>query len=431
MANVSGGGVKGRRNWAWHRLVANYWSLPMLAVLAAIPCAVAALAIDRDFFTQFLLGNDLSPVATSDTAKDLVGVAVGINAAFLTLYFSISLLVLTVASSNLGVRLVDRWLDKRLVRVSLSGLCFTLVFSLAILGAIDAEAPLSRTPLGSIGAVIGFQAINVLMLSVALHDLGRTIFVDRSIHYLGKEAAKPENELSSGTEFAGEWGQTITAPREGYVEGADLPRLARMLRQHEGAIRVCCAPGQHVLAGEPMLRLQYPYADCEKLSDSVAIGDFRSDAQGVVFRVRLLVEIAARALSPAVNDFYTAIACADRLAKAMEGQADRWVDDGLVAVWARDRRFELPGQDFEGLFRDPLAALRQAACDYPSVTLRLLDNIRKLVERGRKAGQPAGLTAFLIGQARAFAEHAADRASFQGDRDDIMAGLSKVESAGS
>ena len=148
----------------------------MLAVVTSIPIAILVLAIDRDWATDLLLEHNLSPVATADTAKDLVGVAVGINAAFLTLYFSLTLLVLTVASGNLAVRLVDRWLDKRLVRVSLSGLAFTLVFTLCIMGAMDSDADLPDTPLAAVAIVIGFQALNVLMLAVALHDLGRTIF---------------------------------------------------------------------------------------------------------------------------------------------------------------------------------------------------------------------------------------------------------------
>ena len=52
---------------------------------------------------------------------------------------------------------------------------------------------------------------------------------------------------------------------------------------------------------------------------TVAIGDFRSSVQSTVYQVRLLVEVASRALSPGINDFYTALACADQLAAALAG----------------------------------------------------------------------------------------------------------------
>ena len=416
----------GRLDWLLHRVVASYWSLPVLAVLAAPFFAVGLLLLDRAELTAVLLDADLAPVATSDTAKDLVAVAVGVNAALLTLYFSITLLVLTVASSNLGVRLVDRWLDKRLVRVSLSGLSFTLIFSLVALAAIDAEADLADTPLATVAAVIALQAINVAMLTVALHDLGRTIFVDRAIHHLGREAASGPAPIETAEPYAGEWAATVDAPREGYVEGNDLDLLRKRLDGHSGAVRVCAAPGQHVLEGEPLILLQNAVPDDSRLGDAIAIGDFRSDGQGAVFQVRLLVEIAARALSPAVNDFYTAMASCDRLAAAMTGQAGKWVDEGRTAVYAEDHRFELPGQDFRGLFEDPLNALRQAACEYPSVSIRMIDNYRRLIEENVRKSGPAQLRAFWTTKAQELAEHAEARAQYDCDRADITEAFRRI-----
>lgn len=104
--------------WIVNRLVRNYWSRALCAVILAVPAAIGVLAADRGAVAEWLITNDLSPVATAETAKDFLGVATGINAAFLTLSFSITLIVLSLAAGNLGVRLIDRWLDKRLVRVS-------------------------------------------------------------------------------------------------------------------------------------------------------------------------------------------------------------------------------------------------------------------------------------------------------------------------
>ena len=417
----------GRLGWVWHRILASYWSLPVLAVVTALPIAVGTILWDRDGLTAAIIDAGLEPVATSDTAKDLVGVATGINAAFITLYFSLTLLVLTVASSNLGVRLVDRWLDKRLVRVSLSGLAFTLVYSLTVMAAIDGEAPLDVTPLGSIAAVIGFQALNVAMLAVALHDLGRTIFVDRSIHHLGREAAHGPAAITSAADETIAWANTYFAPREGYIEGNDLHRLAKCIGDGDARVRVCAAPGSHVLQGQPILQFEGAMPSGNAAHRIIPIGNFRSDGQGAVFRIRLLVEIAARALSPAINDFYTAIACADRLTAAMEGQFDCWVDDGMIAAFADDPRIQLPGQDFRGLFQDPLAALRQAACQYPSVSIRLINNYGKLIARAQASGLSPQLAEFLARCARDLAEHAASRATYDGDARDIRAALSAID----
>ncbi len=151
--------MTGLPGWIAHRLFANYWLLAVCAVIAAVPVALGILWLDREGGTAWLLARDLATVETSDTAKDFVGVAAGINAAFVTLYFSITLIVLSLAAGNLGVRLIDRWVERPLVRVSIAGLSFCLIVSLVAMLSIDAEAPLGDTPLLLVGTVLFLQAI--------------------------------------------------------------------------------------------------------------------------------------------------------------------------------------------------------------------------------------------------------------------------------
>ena len=112
--------ISGLPGWILHRLFASYWLLAVCAVLAALPFALAVLWLDREAATAWLLARDLATVATADPAKDFTGVAAGVNAAFITLYFSITLIVLSMAAGNLGARLIDRWIERPLVRVSLA-----------------------------------------------------------------------------------------------------------------------------------------------------------------------------------------------------------------------------------------------------------------------------------------------------------------------
>ena len=122
--------MTGLPEWIAHRLLANYWLLAVCAVIGAMPVALGILWLDREGGTAWLLARDLATVETSDTAKDFVGVAAGINAEFITLYFYITLIVLSMAAGNLGVRLIDRWVERPLVRVSIAGLSFCLIVSL-------------------------------------------------------------------------------------------------------------------------------------------------------------------------------------------------------------------------------------------------------------------------------------------------------------
>ena len=418
-------GLTGFAGWIAHRLFANYWMLAVCAVIVAVPIGLGILWLDREAATAWLLANDLATVATSDTAKDFAGVAVGINAAFITLYFSITLIVLSLAAGNLGVRLIDRWVERPLVRVSIAGLSFCLVVSLIAMLSIDGEAPLEDTPLLLVGTVFVLQLVNVAMLAVSLHNLARTMLVDTSIDRLATDASSDPIELVGVTPPAGPLPHRFHAPREGYVEDADLDALRKCFGDGTRTLVLRAAPGQHVLEGQVLAASDAPFDD-KDLSEALPIGAYRSNNQGPVFCIRLLVEIAARALSPAINDFYTALACADKLAAVMESQRSCFVPDGTVPAPPEAPWLIATGQDFRSLFEDPMNAFRQAACKYPSVSIRMIGNYGRVARRSARAGAPDGMPAFLERLARELRDHAVSTSSHERDRADIRAAFAEA-----
>jgi uncharacterized membrane protein len=80
------------------------------------------------------------------TALQLASGLVTLHSAFSTLYFSITLLVLTLAASNLGVRLIDRWIADKKIRFTLGMLLALLASSLLVLFSVDADGPSERIP---------------------------------------------------------------------------------------------------------------------------------------------------------------------------------------------------------------------------------------------------------------------------------------------
>ena len=407
-------GLAGFPGWVAHRLLANYWLLAVCAVFVAVPFALGVLWLDQDGATAMLIALDLVPVADPETARDFLGVAAGINAAFITLYFSITLIVLSLAAGNLGIRLIDRWLKRRLSQVSIAGLSFSLIVTFIAMLAVKPTAPMDDVPLLLLLTVFVLQAMNVAMLAVSLHALGRTMFVDTSVHAISESACSRSIKLTGVPQTGFASPQVLTCARGGYVESVDIAGLRRTF-DHNAQVQVLVAPGQHLLKGDAILQ-----ADCNFNEAAVArligIGSYRSDAQGTVFEIRLLVEIAARALSPAINDFYTALTCADKLAAVIDSQKDTWVAKGEDPAISDATWLRVMGQDFRSLFEDPLNALRQAACQYPSVAIRLIDNYGRLAASMRKNGAPVGLIEFLSRLAIQLRDHAISVAEFEYDQ---------------
>lgn len=416
--------MTGLPGWIAHRLFANYWLLAVCAVVGAIPVALGILWLDREGGTAWLLARDLATVETSDTAKDFVGVAAGINAAFITLYFSITLIVLSLAAGNLGVRLIDRWVERPLVRVSIAGLSFCLIVSLIAMLSIDAEAPLEDTPLLLVGTVLFLQAVNVAMLAVSLHDLARTMFVDTSIDRLANDCEDRSLSLTGVEPVGDNLAHSCHAPREGYVEDVDIQSFCKAFSGSQKRVIVHVAPGQHVMKGEQLISSQAEL-DGHDINRLIPIGAYRSDNQGVVFRIRLIVEIAARALSPAINDFYTALTCADKLAAIIESQTSTYISDDRVPALEGEDWLILIGQDFRGLFANPLSAFRQAACQYPSVSIRMIDNYARIAERKEADGASGDLVDMLRQLALDLSDHAVAVAQFDKDRHDIREAFAK------
>lgn len=113
----------------------------------------------------------------------------------------------------------------------------------------------------------------------------------------------------------------------------------------------------------------------------VHIGRHRTLTQDSEFGIAQVVEIAIRALSPAVNDTYTSVACVDWLAEALLDLAERpplegnWYDtDGNLRVW-------MPPVRLERLAKLAFDQIRQASAATPAVLIRQLDTIRRLTPR--------------------------------------------------
>ena len=372
--------------WVAALLWRSYWGLPTLMVALALPLILLLLHADAKG-----AGNALAALGWpfdfgGSAAQSLASSLVTLYGALATLYFSISLLVLTIAASNLGVRLIDRWISRHTTRVTLGLLLVGLAWAVLALLAVDPDGAAPRIARLTIATLACLTLPLLCWLSYALHDLGRTIQVDTAIAALGADAVQEARPYSracdSGPDCDWESGEAVTARRSGYVETIDLNAVADHAGRAGGYFRLETGQGAFVMAGDRLgTALGCDAASRNRIGREFAIGSFRSAPQGAVFYVRLLVEIAARALSPAVNDFYTARACADTLGAVMAahgrlGQGDQWIGDRDGAA-----RLLIVRARFAAIFDGPLAAFRQSAAAYPVVASRLLDMYGRVLAR--------------------------------------------------
>jgi len=118
-------------------------------------------------------------------------------------------------------------------------------------------------------------------------------------------------------------GGVVLASRSGYLQFVGYAQLAKIAKLVDAVIRLDYRPGHFIVAGRPVAKV-YPQGAAQQVEKALAkahvTGPHRTLMQDPVFAIDQLVEIAIRALSPAVNDTFTALTCLD------------WISSGLSRI---------------------------------------------------------------------------------------------------
>lgn len=404
-----------------HKLWSNFWALPSAMIFGTSVATSLLLMLDAQGASLWMQQSGWPFAIPGKTALELASALVTVHAAFATLYFSITLLVLTLASGKVGVRLIDRWISDRTIRSTLGLLMSLLAASVILLFAVESEGPSRHVPRLTLTVLTASTLLALGWMTKALHHLGRTVHIDTSIAELGRDAgaslSRNRDPGPPGIESAP--GVPVLACETGYVDEIDDVRMLREARDRGAFVRLTHGTGDFMIQGEPIGTVVSDRSG-DWVNRHIACAQYRNDTKGPLFETNLLVEVAARALSPGINDFYTALACCDRLASILATAANvhchsQWLldEDGTA-------RLELPRESLIEFMDGPLKALRQAAAPYPSVTIHMIELIGRLPLPG---DVDEDLRRFLLRHSEALAEHGSVRAEVDCDRADIAAAL--------
>jgi uncharacterized membrane protein len=179
----------------------------------------------------------------------------------------------------------------------------------------------------------------------------------------------------------------VTVP--GYVQYVDPETIVNLAKDKDLTLRLLCQPGQFVGRGETVA-LVWPAGDVngqlgKQLSRAVQTGNQRTPTQDIEYAINQLVEVAVRAMSPAINDPFTAMTCLDYLADGLAMYVQ--YDDISPNFFDSDGKLRL-------IFEPPTIAtllgaafdmLRHASCDNATVLLYMLDAIGTIGQAAKSA----------------------------------------------
>jgi uncharacterized membrane protein len=400
------------------------WPLPALAVAVAIGLGIALPEVDQALAFRedpiryvFTGGPSAARTILSAIASSLISVT--------TLLFSLTIVTLQLASSQYSPRLLQTFVRDRVVQACLGVLLGTFVYSLVVLRSVrsaDEAQGTSFVPrisvtvaflltLASVAALVAFLSHQTRQLRV--ETMMREVHVEagttlrRLLHQL-EEDGHPDTGLPEVPARA----RPVCARHSGFlVQVAEAELLAAAVRAG-CALRLLPRPGDPVIEGTPVAWAwtddpgrQLPVEDVETaLHEHLVLGYEREDLGDPGYGLRKLVDIAARALSPGVNDPTTAVHALSHVSDLLGLAAGRTTWHRRVGDDDGAERLLVPSWDFAALLDLALTQPRYYGREDPSVVARLFGVLAEVawrVDDGRQRAAVARELDLLGAQVRA------------------------------
>jgi len=396
----------------WKELGATFWFLPVLIISFSVLLAFSlvyldnSITISREGWIRFFL------VESSDSARSILSTISSAMMGVAGTVFSITLVVLTLASSQFGPRLIKNFMYVRLNQVVLGLYISTYLYCLLVLNSISDSDGYIFIPSISILVAIIVAVINIVLLIIFIHQIAISIQADKVVSDISESMFKqvetlfPE-KMGEGTEneenvdtiaaVSGYQNRTsIKSPKSGYLQYVDGEDLLKIITKHDALLELYYRPGKHLVEGAEIGLLysndKWEEKEFEKIINLFVIGKTKTSQQDLEFSIQQMVEIAARALSTGVNDPYTAMTCIDNLTSIMCYLAEakfpskyRYDEDGNLRIIADTI-------DFEGVLDTAFNQIRQFSEDSPAVIIRMMEALTTIQKFTRKESHKKAVT---------------------------------------
>ncbi|MBK8981131.1 MAG: DUF2254 domain-containing protein [Ignavibacteria bacterium] len=388
----------------WKELMATFWFLPVLIICFAVLLSISLVTLDNSItitqegWVRFFLVN------SSHSARSILSTIAGAMIGVAGTVFSVTLVALTLASSQFGPRLIKNFMYVRLNQVVLGSFVSTYLYCLLVLNAVKENDGYIFIPSISILVAILAAIINIILLIIFIHRIAVSIQVDKVIsditnfigkqvetlfpEKMGEEIKDEDNTDASAIISAYQNNISIKSPKSGYLQYINSEALMKLVAKQNSLIELFHRPGSFLVKGSEICLLYsssvWEEDSLENLLKQIVIGRIKTSHQDLEFSIHQMVEIAVRALSPGVNDPYTAITCIDNLTAVICNLTEakfpskyRYDDEGNLRVIADTL-------DFNGVLDASFNQIRQFSAGSAAVIIRLMEAMSTILNFTKK-----------------------------------------------
>lgn len=401
------------------QLRASYWFIPAIMALAAIILAFASVALDRVIGPEWVKAAYFIAPTRPDGARDILTVIGGSMIGVAGTVFSVTMVAVVYASGQFGPRILTNFLSDKGNQFTLGTFTATFLFAILVLGSVQsADEAAGSANSGFVPHISLVLAVVLALCSIAvliffIHHVPTRIHISNVIAGIGEALLSAidkrfPRKIGVGARDRAEaedaWWQLpaafhpgadarrgepdyaeVRATTRGYVQFLDEQTLIDAARDHTVIVRLAIRPGTFLFPGAivcdvwPAERLTEA---CRRdLLAAIATGSRRTPADDMLFLVDELVEITARALSPSINDPFTARTCIDWMAAALAELGARETPDPLRTDEDNKLRIVAEPLGFAEYLQHSLGAVRDYVAGDKIALIRFLRSIELVARR--------------------------------------------------
>lgn len=375
----------------------SYWFIPSLMAIGAIILATTLVAIDLYFMRDVPTSLEWLFSSKPEGARAILSTVAGSTITVAGVVFSMTIMSVSHATSNYGSRLLLKFLKDRYNQITLGTFTATFIYCLLVLRTVNngiGPDAAGFVPHLALLAAIVLALASVMVLIAFIHHVPDTIYIGNVAAERGQELShrlvkifKQNNEEANTPydfESTSSVLNSVLSGESGYLQTLEINGLVKFCSEHSMLIEILKEPGDFIIKGEIIARyIRQPECDLDTPNKAIqsymGIGSQRTPAQDLRFLIEELQQISVRALSPGINDPYTAINSIDWLG-ACVGEA---MHEGARPIRYHDKhdtlRVLIPAFDFVQLCAYVFDDLRPHVCRDLVVTLSIADLFNRLI----------------------------------------------------
>jgi uncharacterized membrane protein len=399
-------------------LLSSFWFLPSFMIACTVGIYWFSVAFNPSQWVHVLQQHYIVYSGGFSEAKTILTVIAETMVTIASLVFTTVGVVITLATSQFGHRLIRSFMRDKFTQFAFGIFVSTFIYALLVLYTVRnsegsaSVAGLSVSIAFYLAIIAGITLIyftnhiaQMISAPTVIADVGREMdeTIDRTwsgdspSHSAKAPQDSPDTrQIERTLKQIKQDGTSLHSARSGYIQTLDTAGLVELAVEHQTVIKMICRPGDYLFEGTPVAQVWHADRSSElghEIFQNIVVGKRRTPVQDLRFAFNQIAEIEVRAMSPALNDPFTALDCVNRIGAGLARLAQRTEP----SPWRKDEdgwlRLYIEPVSFDELIDSAFTPIRNYSRESMIVTMQMLNVLEELAPLLRSARQKRAVAA--------------------------------------